>query len=267
MALKLTSTDDTSRTDEANPYWISFSDIMAGLLIVFVLATLALILELTQTRMEVNQALIELAQAEQVRRDILREVEAELLQKNIPVEVSDNETVLRIPDNLLTFESNEYVLPRSAGIRDNVKVIGETLYSAITRDERWRYLDTIFVEGHTDIRTSPRNMGNWGLSTFRAITVWNYWNATQPEDERLGLLVNRSGVPLFSVSGYAETRPVLAEQRTEEDFQRNRRIDVRFTVRRPALEDLEAIQKVLTDGRTTDAVSGRDAARAAGGEL
>ena len=38
----------SSGADEENPYWISFSDIMSGLLIVFILAALALILELME---------------------------------------------------------------------------------------------------------------------------------------------------------------------------------------------------------------------------
>ena len=36
--------------DDENPYWISFSDIMAGLLVIFILASLVLILELMVTR-------------------------------------------------------------------------------------------------------------------------------------------------------------------------------------------------------------------------
>ena len=34
--------------DDENPYWISFSDIMSGLLVIFVLASLALILQETR---------------------------------------------------------------------------------------------------------------------------------------------------------------------------------------------------------------------------
>lgn len=233
------------QVDEENPYWISFSDIMSGLLVIFVLASLALILELTQTRVVVNDAIREIAKAETVRRDILREVVTELKSRNIPVEISDNDTVLRIPDHLLTFESNEYRIPPRSGVEKSVLEIGEVLFRAIVREERWQYLDTIFIEGHTDRRTSPRHMGNWGLSTFRAISVWNFWNEYLPEEERLEGLLNHSGKPLFSVSGYGKTRPVQLEQETEIDFQKNRRIDIRFTVRRPAMKDFQNIKKLM----------------------
>jgi flagellar motor protein MotB len=233
------------QVDDENPYWVSFSDIMSGLLVIFILASLALILELTETKTQVNDAIQEIAKAEQVRRDILYEVETELKNKNIPVEISDNETVLRIPETLLAFESNEYRIPQSTQVRETVLEIGRVLHVAISKKERWKYLDTIFIEGHTDNRRSPRHMGNWGLSTFRAISVWNYWNEHLLAEESLGNLVNHDDRPLFSVSGYGETRPTQIIQRNEDQFQKNRRIDIRFTVRRPALEEFENVRKLI----------------------
>ena len=113
--------------DDENPYWISFSDIMSGLLVIFVLASLALILELTVTKFEVNDAIRELARAEQIRRDILREIEEDLRKRNIHVEISDNHTVLRIPENILSFDNNEYRIPDAAGMRETALEIGHVL--------------------------------------------------------------------------------------------------------------------------------------------
>jgi flagellar motor protein MotB len=239
--------ESSSKVDDDNPYWISFSDIMSGLLVIFVLASLALILELTVTRFEVSEAIREIAKAEQIRRDILLEIEEELRKKNIEVEISDNHTVLRIPEDILSFANNEYKIPESDDIKKTVLEIGHTLYSAITKESRWTHLDTIFIEGHTDRRPTKRRMGNWGLSTFRAISVWNYWNKMLPENEHLESLVNHNGLPLFSVSGYAETRPIQIKQETENDFKKNRRIDIRFTVRKPAIEEFRNIKRLLED--------------------
>lgn len=242
---RVSSLRQSGQVDEENPYWISFSDIMSGLLVIFVLAALALILELTETKMQVNDAIREIAKAEQVRSDILREVEIELKNKNIPVEISDNETVLRIPETLLAFESNEYRIPDSKKVKETVLEIGHVLHVAVLKNDRWKYLDTVFVEGHTDKRRSPRNMGNWGLSTFRAISVWDYWDKYLPYGEGLKDLINHDNKPLFSVSGYGETRPAQIIQETEEEFQKNRRIDIRFTVRRPSMEEFENVRKLI----------------------
>ena len=244
---RILSNRTPSKCDEENPYWISFSDIMSGLLVIFVLAVLSLILELTQTRSDVTAAIKELAKAEQVRREILDEIAETLRARNIEVEVVDNHTVLRIPDELLTFQNNKYNIPDDPSVQATVCEIGRALYDAITILERWKYLDTIFIEGHTDRRPSPRVMGNWGLSTFRAISVWNFWNEVLPEEQKLAGLKNHSGKLLFSVSGYGATRPVTVEQNTEEDFRKNRRIDIRFTVKRPALEDFKNIKKLISE--------------------
>lgn len=246
----LSSKNRNQSVDEENPYWMSFSDIMAGLLVVFVLAAVALIMELTQKSEQWDEAIREIAKAEEVRKDLLREIEKELNDQNIPVKISDNDTVLRIPEDVLTFNQGKFDVPENEHIREVTLAIGQVLYVSITKDERWKYLDTIFVEGHTD-KIPYRNAsikGNWGLSTFRAISIWNYWNDSMEVGSRLEELNNHDGKKLFSVSGYAESRPGLdpdTDPDSEQALRKNRRIDIRFTVKRPALEDYQAIKSVL----------------------
>lgn len=239
--------DRNVQVDEENPYWISFSDIMAGLLIIFILASLILILELLETREQINRSVAGIVEAERVRGTILREIQEELEQKNILVEISDNESVLRIPDDLLAFETDRYRIPPSQRIQEVVYEIGKTVYERIVYEKRWQYLDTIFVEGHTDSRPSYRQMGNWGLSAYRAISVWNYWIENLPKEMRLEDLVNHENEKLFSVSGYAETRPAVKRQLTESDYIKNRRIDIRFTIRKPSREDFKSAVKAVEE--------------------
>ena len=254
---------DSYHADEENPYWISFSDIMAGLLVIFVLAAVALILELTQKSELWDEAIQEMARAEEIRRDILQEIEEELGARNIPVTVIDNDTVLRIPEDVLTFEQSSFDIPSELRYQEIALEIGQVLYASISKDDRWEYLDTIFVEGHSDSDRyeNVALKGNWGLSTFRAISVWNYWNEKMPEGTRLEELNNHIGRRLFSVSGYAETRPISCtnddvniddinicpEGRLDDEasLRKNRRIDIRFTVKRPILEDYQAIGDAL----------------------
>lgn len=60
---------NSSQVDEENPYWISFSDIMAALLIIFVLAAVALVLELTQKKEDWNESMLQIQEAEKKRID------------------------------------------------------------------------------------------------------------------------------------------------------------------------------------------------------
>lgn len=238
--------------DEENPYWMSFSDIMSALLVIFILASVVLILQLMEIREQLKeqqeqfqQELVELKKAEEVRRTILKEAVETLRARGIPVEVSENQTVLSIPNELLGFDTGAYDI--APAFQARALEIGQVIHEVISREDRVEYLDTVFVEGHTDNRPykNAQIKGNWGLSTFRAISLWQYWAASLPGDEQLNRLVNKEQKPLFSVSGYGETRPVVFDQVSEEDFKRNRRIDIRFTIRRPDSAQYEQVKARL----------------------
>lgn len=240
--------------DEENPYWMSFSDIMSALLVIFILASVILILQLMEIQKELKerqvqfeQELVELKKAEQVRRTILDEAVEALRERGIKVEVSENHTVLSIPNDLLGFDTGAYDI--HAAYQARALEIGKVINEVISREDRVEFLDTIFIEGHTDNRPLQGFMGkgNWGLSTFRAISLWQFWGSALSPDEQLARLKNKDGKPLFSVSGYGETRPAVADQRTEDDFKRNRRIDIRFTIRRPDSAQYEQVRERLEE--------------------
>ncbi|MGO1562679.1 Flagellar motor rotation protein MotB [Actinomycetales bacterium JB111] len=245
-----------------NPYWISFSDLMSALLVIFVLAIAGLMMQLmrAQNDLEAERTLVReqeetvqeqrdrfaqqigtLQEAEVVRAEMLTEIQDQLHEQGIEVQVSDDSTVLSIPTEVLGFEATSYEIAPEH--RDVAVTVGETIAGVIESDERYTYLDTVFVEGHTDNVgfDGLEGTGNWGLSTFRAISLWRLWSDDLPAESRLDQFRSADGNPLFSVSGYGETRPATVAQETDADRAANRRIDIRFTVVRPTAEDLEAI--------------------------
>lgn len=237
------------RVDEENPYWISFSDLMSALLVVFILAAVALIIELTETQKKIEQDLEQLKNAEQARKDILHEIRDELAKRNIIVVIADNDTVLRIPQTTLTFASDSDEIPVYDELRKSIETIGVVLHRIINKpfDEskndlmRFEYLDTVFIEGHTDSRLSKTVNGNWGLSTRRAISLWKFWEERLPISPKFSKMENAFEQRLFSVSGYAASRRVQLDEDTPEQRKANRRIDIRFTVKRPSISQLKEI--------------------------
>jgi flagellar motor protein MotB len=243
-------------------YWISFTDLMSSLLFIFILAVVVLVLQLAEhqeslasqqdqlqeQQQQFDQQIADLGTAEQVRRELLFEVRDELQRKGIEVLVTENNSVLSIPSENLGFEASSYELEPT--FEDVARSIGTSISTAIQKDDRLQYLDTVFVEGHTDnaLFDGLEGTGNWGLSTFRAISLWRYWESDLPDSLRLGRLMNDKDKPLFSVSGYGETRPVQTEQESQEARAQNRRIDIRFTVIRPTSDDLADISDSLNDG-------------------
>ena len=141
----------------------------------------------------------------------------------------------------MTFNSNEFDITKNYSLA--LKKIGEVIIEVLLKEDRKDFFDTIFVEGHTDIRPSRREMGNLGLSTFRAISVWNYWISNVTEEYQK--IENLKGDKLFAVSGYGSSRPAIEKQVTEEDFRKNRRIDIRFTIRKPTSVEFNDLMKLF----------------------
>ena len=236
--------------------WISFSDLMTALLTVFMLAAVALVFSLTQEQDALKQAkadaeraqarssrfdsmLTSLGASEQKRGDMVVEIRDALAARGIDVDIDQAHSVIRVPVDLLGFDSgSSEIRPEHQA---NAILIGSVVSQVLTKHNQYRQLDTVFVEGHTDDRPMDGLYGgNWGLSANRAISLWRLWEDKLPAD--LGSLKGHSGEKLFSVSGYADSRPVVVRQRTDADRAANRRIDIRFTEHRLSEKEIAAVR-------------------------
>lgn len=240
------------RSEDENPYWISYSDLMSALLVVFLLTAIALIIELTEKKDLIDQEIRQLMLAEEAREQILERVKDELERRGIEVQIAENKTVLRIPENTLSFLSNQDRIPRHGGIPDRIKTIGVVFHRVICAEletnrphsylKRYEYLDTVFIEGHTDSEPAPLwDNGNWGLSAARAISLWKFWEDSLSVDPPFSEFENTSGEKLFSVSGYADSRRIEEADHDDETRARNRRIDIRITIMRPTIQELQKV--------------------------
>ena len=103
----------TSEEYQENSFWISYIDILSSLLIVILLVTAFVVFELMNTKQNVVQNLEEVTKAELVRKEILTEVQKKILKEGLEVNITDNFSVLRIPESTLTFRSNNYYIPNA----------------------------------------------------------------------------------------------------------------------------------------------------------
>lgn len=266
-----------SSAAEENPFVLSFSDLMACLLAIFILALIVTMLELQKRKEEllreqekIKITLVELveslqeiqtiqsniasaldgvSQRERSLAAMLDGIQKDLNERGVEVIVAENGSVLRIPEQGLSFALGKYDIPPS--FEPNAKAIGEALSHALEQETNRRMLDTVFIEGHTDAVQNSREMGNWGLSAYRAISLWNYWTLKPGELSRMKDLHNlpsnpeQRPRPLISVSGYAETRsthsPEIAAT-MKPDRPEDRRIDIRFTLAASEKKNLEDLQ-------------------------
>jgi flagellar motor protein MotB len=269
-----------SSTGEENPFVLSFSDLMACLLAIFILALIVTMLELQKRKEEllreqekikitlvelvdslqeiqtiqsnISSALDGVSQRERSLSAMLDGIQKDLKDRGVEVIVAENGSVLRIPEQGLSFALGKYDIPTA--FEPNAKAIGEALAHAMEQESNRRMLDTVFIEGHTDAVQNSREMGNWGLSAYRAISLWNYWTLKPGELSRMKDLHNLPSNPeqrprrLVSVSGYAETRsthsPEIAAA-LKPDRPEDRRIDIRFTLSASEKKNLEDLQDDL----------------------
>jgi flagellar motor protein MotB len=304
-------TDQTPKNgEEENPFLLSFSDLMASLLAIFILALVVMMIQLHLQKRKLEedrknivvikeqyQKMLDEKEAlenekkriqvilEQLRRSLdeievtqnevakdlegvgrrekslagmLEGVQSDLKKKGIKVLVAENGTVLRIPEYALSFELGQFRIQDQ--YIDSADAIGASLLKALRNEENRKLLDTVFIEGHTDSVSNRKAMGNWGLSTYRAISLWLHWTDKPGRFVRLKTLKTSAlaeGVgarPLISTSGYADTRPVDLSAMsmalpTEEGNPADRRIDIRFTLASSDKKDLSGLKEKLDSMR------------------
>ena len=89
--------------------------------------------------------------------------------------------MVTIPESSLKFRSGSADKPSDEATQQIVNRIGEVLFERLYDDERVQFLDTIFVEGHTDCMPyrGGRFDDNWDLATTRSNNIWRYWSSKQ----------------------------------------------------------------------------------------
>lgn len=232
--IKYKKSSVVTETDEGT-YMISVSDLMTGLLTIFILTLIYYILNFSQATAQLTDNNIK-------RAAILNSIKEDLMKQGIEVKIDTAHGVLHLPEGIL-FDVGE------AQVKDKgltlVQVLGPVLNDTINKPEYAGSIETIFIEGHTDnvpIKTDIY-ASNWELSTQRAINTWNAITKAAP-----GLLElkNTQNQYIFSCSGYADTRPISTND-TIEGRQENRRIDLRFSMTPPSKDEINIIKQIKRD--------------------
>lgn len=224
----------TPQTDAPtqDSFTISISDLMSGLLAIFILVLSYFILNF-------SQATAQLTQNDVTRAELLRFMQKELEREGIKVVVDEQHDILRISEGVLFDVGAADVKPQGQIV---IRKLSSVLGTALESEQFKGRVETIFIEGHTDNVPIITDIfpSNWELSTKRAINTWLTMSNANP---KLTTILNDKSEIIFSVSGYADTRPI-AENSTEEGRRDNRRIDIRFSMTPPTEEDMSIVKFV-----------------------
>lgn len=267
--------DDTdhSGSEDGENYFVSMTDMMVGVLFIFIIMLMMFALDF-RTKTEVQENAVDdarkmahkleelsgqvrgeitlLDEAQRVRREMLKDIESQLQTEGLNVRVDEANGVLRLTEDAVRFNPNEADLKGIA--LTNVSKIARVLervlprYSAcrlqgdapLCRSDGAPSVETVFIEGHTD--SDGLDARNWPLSVQRAVNTYRHIVAEAPA---LRMLRNQRREEIVSVSGYAATRPIDGGN-SREAWARNRRIDLRFVMEVDSRQRLGEILK-LTD--------------------
>jgi flagellar motor protein MotB len=240
--------------EEDENYFISMTDMMIGILFVFIILLMVFAMNLRQQtdtseetierlkqvaataeqvkqevqalQRQVSTEIASVSAAAAVKQDLLTELQERLEVAGLKVSIDVANGVLRLNEDAINFASDRSELTGVAAA--NVQRLASVLATTLPRylpegGTREAYLETVFIEGHTD--KSGTAQRNWTLSTERAVNT--FWGLLTAEDV-LGGLRNRQVQPVLSAAGYADTRPVPGIDAN--DFDRQRRIDLRFVM-------------------------------------
>lgn len=270
----LTETESTERGEGEN-YFVSMTDMMVGMLFIFIimLMTFALLFQqktdeqqdkiviakeiarrLDELQNQIDQRIRQIDDEAALRQEMLEKIKEELHKEHIAVQISDLGTVLRFNEQAILFATNSSELDseaqRKVSIIANVlaKVLPNYVACQPTRAvadcklNGRASLETVFIEGHTDSRPGTV-VDNWTLSASRASATYFAFAEAQPS---LAQLKNSAGDDVLAISGYSSTRPV-DPRNIEAAWQLNRRIDLRFVMESDNRADLAEVKKLLTD--------------------
>ncbi len=226
--------DDFGEAEQG--YLVSATDLMIGLLFVFII--LVVVLALEQKRQQ--DAIFGL---EDPRGTVTNEI-GDGMKIALPgIRVDRENGVISLPEDVLFDLGSAQLKPQGlVALERTVGQLSRILPCYVasqrsklncgTRNPYGHEIDTIFIEGHTD-NIPMRRVGysNIKLSLDRAEAV----KAALVQGTALDEYKNKSEQPLFSYSAYADSRPLTGHDPSDG---KNRRVDLRIVLTYKPIKDL-----------------------------
>ncbi len=265
------------KTAQPQNFLASVSDLMSGLLFVFMIVLMGFVHQASQEkknfeeqRKQLEEVIRERSQEKlkleqqrqqleevatnsvQVRTDILQKVISNL-EGSSDVSVDEEGGVLRLGQEFLRYPSGGTSTLDQESLKTVALSLARELSCYVANTEKStnckrdnRKVEAVFIEGHTDNvplgRTLSNRTGlkdNRELSTIRAVHTYNEMLGYAPE---LASYRNNSDQPVISVSGYGSDRPVTGhEWQIPTNDPVNRRIDIRIIMTPFSKGDIQQI--------------------------
>ena len=219
---------------EENIFWVTMTDLMMGLMMVFIVLFIQSILSASSDAIATNQA----------QQEVVQEIEEVMQANDIDVVVEPNGSV-KISD-LELFETNSAELsPKGrAYLNKFIPIYFNLIYSNEILSEN---IENIIVQGHTDSQTfknaktqNQQCLLNMNLSMRRAYAVSEYALNTN-FDQKYADKIRKSLV----IEGRGSSKPIYTNGK--EDLGKSRRVELVLSLKKTS--DVTGILQIFKGGK------------------
>lgn len=217
--------------EEENVFWVTMSDLLLGLTMVFMTLFVLAMTGFTQNKL----------QQQQTQSDVAKELIKNMQAQKINVEIDNMTAQVKISDVDL-FDVNSSVLtPRGKQYLSKLTpVYVNTIFSNPKLADK---IVNVAIVGHTDSQTfagvnskEQQFMKNMDLSLERAKAVENYIFNTAYNKKYTDKLTKT-----LLVEGKSYTEPILVKGK--EDYAKSRRVELKLVVKDSNIQDFLAVAK------------------------
>lgn len=210
----------SEESNDGNIFWITMTDLMTGLVLVFIILFFYTYLT----------GHVEKIQSELAQENASKSLQETLKKQDIEATIDPISGVVKISD-LELFDVNSYKLsPKGKAYLD--KFAPAYLDSIFSDEYLDKNIDKIIIQGHTDSQTftgkfsdDEQYMKNMELSLNRAYEVANYMTNT-PYNKANGNRLRK----MIIVEGASFSNPVMVDGK--EDFAKSRRVELKLVMKK-----------------------------------
>ena len=204
---------------EGNIFWITMTDLMTGLVLVFIVMFFYTYMTSHMEMIKQNLA----------KENATKELKASLKAQNLNATVDAITGVVKISD-LELFELGSYTLSEK-GKAYLDKFAPAYFNSIFSNNFLNKNIEKIIIQGHTDSQTfkgkyseDEQYMKNMELSLNRAFSVANYMSQT-PYNKENGDKLRK----MILVEGASFSQPIILDGK--EDYQKSRRVELKIVMK------------------------------------
>lgn len=219
---------------EDTNYWLSVGDLMASILIIFILLFISKTLE-TGKELQKKETIIE--NFTSIKKKIIAKLRNEFDKKNIKIDIDPQTGAIKIDDKIL-FNTGEYTLKQEG--KEYLNSFIPVYVNLLLNDKEIKSeLSQIIIEGHTDDVGSY--IYNMELSQKRAFEVIKYIYSEMGDFEG-----KRELEEYVTANGRSKIKLVKNED-GKVNKEKSRRVEFQFKLKED--ETLKRIEETLKEGK------------------